>query len=265
MNIVAIDDEKLALQMLNASIKEVCPNDCLTLFSKPAELLEYAKENKPDIAFLDIKMRGITGIELAKKLKDIAPKVNIIFVTGYDEYTGDAMRIHASGYIYKPVTPEKIKAEISDLRNPVESTTDKILRVKCFGNFDVFTPDGEQIKFQRSKSKEAFAYLISREGSSCTVGEIAGILLESDDSDGDSRDKVYTRKILSSMMTSLREYGVEAAVTKKFNSVSVNKDCIDCDYYRFLQGDVSAVNSYHGEFMAQYSWSEFITGYLENR
>lgn len=55
------------------------------------------------------------------------------------------------------------------------------------------------------------------------------------------------------------------AVTKKFNSVSVNKDCIDCDYYRFLQGDVSAVNSYHGEFMAQYSWSEFITGYLENR
>ena len=65
-------------------------------FRKQSELLADAEENGCDIAFLDIHMRGMNGVELAKGLKQINPKMNIIFVTGYDEYTGDAMRLHAS-------------------------------------------------------------------------------------------------------------------------------------------------------------------------
>lgn len=83
-------------------------------------------------------MRGMTGVELAKKLKDAYPKINIIFVTGFDQYTGEAMKMHASGYIMKPVTAEKVKEEMENLRNPIEPLSDKLLRVQCFGNFDVF-------------------------------------------------------------------------------------------------------------------------------
>lgn len=75
--------------------------------SKVSEALTCMQENPCDIAFLDIRMRSMTGLELARKLKDIHPKINIIFVTGYDEYAGEAMRLHASGYIEKPVTEEK--------------------------------------------------------------------------------------------------------------------------------------------------------------
>ena len=72
------------------------------------------KNTPADIAFLDINMRGMTGVELAKKLKDLCPKINIIFVTGYEEYKGDAMDLRASGYILKPVTKEQIDKELTD-------------------------------------------------------------------------------------------------------------------------------------------------------
>ena len=103
MKILCVDDEPLALEMLTEAIEEAQPDADIKPFNKQSELLEEARQNGCDIAFLDIHMRGMNGVELAKKLKEINPKMNIIFVTGYDEYTGDAMRLRASGYVMKPV------------------------------------------------------------------------------------------------------------------------------------------------------------------
>jgi len=99
MNILAIDDNVLALEELVSSIKEACPDDEIHSFSKPSELLDYAKENECDIAFLDIEMWGMNGIELAQKLKEIHAKINIIFVTGYSKYALDSYTVKASDSI----------------------------------------------------------------------------------------------------------------------------------------------------------------------
>lgn len=255
MRILAADDEPLALEMLVDSIKEIQPDAEIHEFLKPSKLLEFAAETKCDIAFLDIHMRGMTGVELAKKLKEAYPKINIIFVTGFDQYTGEAMRMHASGYIMKPVTAEKVKEEMENLRNPIEPLSDKLLRVQCFGNFDVFTPDGTPVHFERSKSKEVFAYLIHRHGSSCTIKEIAAALFE--DEPYDSKQQAYLQKIISAMMKSLKAVKAENVVFKKYNSLSVNVNLVDCDYYRFEELDAGAVNSYMNEYMSQYYWAEF--------
>ena len=120
MKILCVDDEPLALEMLTEAIEEAQPDADIKPFHKQSELLEEARQNGCDIAFLDIHMRGMNGVELAKKLKEINPKMNIIFVTGYDEYTGDAMRLRASGYVMKPVTKEKLEEELRELRFPIE-------------------------------------------------------------------------------------------------------------------------------------------------
>ena len=112
MKILCIDDEPLALEMLEEAIQEAKPDADVKAFRKQSELLAEAQKNGCDIAFLDIHMRGMNGVELAKELKEINPKMNIIFVTGYDEYTGDAMRLRASGYVMKPVTKEKLEEEL---------------------------------------------------------------------------------------------------------------------------------------------------------
>lgn len=261
MRIFAADDEPLALEMLAGAIADAAPDARVETFLMPSALLEAAKASPADVAFLDIRMRGMTGLALAKCLKELSPKCNIIFVTGFEEYTGDAMALHASGYIRKPVTAQKVVAELSDLRHPIEPVGKALLRIRCFGNFDVYLPDGSTLRFERSKAKELLAYLVYRVGTSCSVKEIAAALFE--DGAYDKQQQGYVQKIISSMMQTLKSVHAGAIIVKTYNSLSIDMSLVDCDYYRFAALDAAAVNSYSGEFMSQYAWAEFAIGYLE--
>lgn len=255
MRILCVDDERLALQMLEQAVQKAKPDAEVLAFKYQDELIAEAEKNGCDVAFLDIHMRGMNGVEVAKQLKKINPKMNIIFVTGYSEYTGDSMRLHASGYIMKPVTKEKVEAELADLRFPIVPKNDALLRVQCFGNFDVFTPDGKPLHFERSKSKEVLAYLVHRHGSSCTKKELAAVLFE--DMPYDNKQQIYVQKIMSSLMKSLKAAGAEKVIEKSYNNIAVNVNLIDCDYYRFEELDGGAVNAFQNEYMSQYYWAEF--------
>ena len=256
MRILCVDDEPLMLQMLETAVREAKPDAEIVAFEYPDELLDDARENGGDIAFLDIHMSEMTGVELAGELKKVNPKMNIIFVTGFSEYAGDAMRLHASGYIMKPVTKEAVENELMDLRFPIIPKDNSLLRVQCFGNFDVFTPDGEHVHFERSRSKEIFAYLVHRHGSSCSTREIAAALFE--DEPYDKKQQSYLQTLIAAMIKSLKKVGAEKAVVKSYNALAVNVDVLDCDYYRFQELDAGAVNAYQNEYMSQYYWADFM-------
>ena len=139
MRILLVDDEELQLLRLTEAVKKALPADNVFLsYANPVLAWEENKETPVDIAFLDIDMPVINGILLAKKLKTVNPQVNVIFVTAYNEYALDAYKLHASGYVTKPVNLEKIQEELDGLRYPVEMKSTKKLQVKCFGNFEVF-------------------------------------------------------------------------------------------------------------------------------
>ena len=255
MRMLCVDDEPLMLIMLERAVKEAAPLDEVLSFRYQEDLLEEAKKNGCDVAFLDIHMRGMNGVELARELKTVNPKMNIIFVTGFSEYAGDAMKLHASGYIMKPVTTEEVKKELADLRFPMAPQKEALLRVQCFGNFDVFLPGGEHVRFERSKAKEIFAYLVHRNGSSCTIREIAAALFE--DEPYDKKQQNYMQQLTHALMKSLRAVGAEAVIVKDFNALAVNTEVLDCDYYRFKELDAGAVNAYQNEYMSQYYWADF--------
>ena len=261
MHIIAVDDEPLALGLLVHSIQEACPAAQISHFQSGQEALQFLESNHCDVAFLDIHMRGIDGLTLAKKIKELNPKGNLIFVTGYSEYTGDAFSMHASGYIIKPVSAEAIRAELEDLRHPVTILPNTLLRIHCFGNFEVFSTEGEPIKFSRTKAKELFAYLVYRKGSSCSTRELAAVLFE--DTEYSTKQMLYLQKIISSMMQTLRKHNAANVIHKTYNAIALNDEVVDCDYYRFLKMDVPSINTYTGEFMTQYSWAEFVAGYLD--
>ena len=256
MRILCLDDEELALRMLETCVREVKPDAEVEGFDDQDELLEAAEKSGCDVAFLDIHMRGMTGVEVAKRLKEINPKMNIIFVTGFSEYKGDAMDMKASGYIMKPVTKEEVAEELDNLRFPIIPKKNAKLRIQCFGNFDVFTPDGEHVRFERSKAKEVFAYLVHRHGSSCTLREIFAVIFE---------DEPYEKKLqnllqtyIYAMIKSLKEIGAEDVIVRSYNALAVNPDLLDCDFYRFKELDAGAVNAYECEYMNQYSWADFL-------
>ena len=256
MRILCLDDEPLALRMLEQAVRQSKPDADISAYLDQDELLEQTKQGGCDIAFLDIHMRGMNGVELAKKLKELHPKVNIIFVTGFSEYTGEAMGLHASGYIMKPVTKEKVDKELSDLRFPIVPKSDALLRVQCFGNFDVFLPGGEHVRFERSRSKEIFAYLVHRQGSSCSTKEIAAVLFE--DEPYDTRQQNYVQQLIHAMIKSLKAVGAEEAIVRSYNALAVDPNVLDCDYYRFKELDAGAVNSFQNEYMSQYYWADFL-------
>jgi two-component SAPR family response regulator len=262
MNIFAIDDNVLALEELVSSIKEACPNDEIHSFSKPSELLDFAKENPCNIAFLDIEMWGMDGIELAQKLKEIHDRINIVFVTGYSKYALDSYTVKASDYVMKPVTKETVKEALKNLRCPIKTEPDKRVRVQTFGNFEVFV-DENPVLFTRSKTKELLAYLVSRKGTLCSNNEIIAAIWENKN-DSPSLQSHY-RVLVADLITTLKSLNVENIIIRKWKQLAVVPGQISCDFYEMLDGNVKAANSYAGEFMAQYSWAEIDAAYLENK
>jgi len=262
MRILAADDERIPLELLTEAIREACPDAEIHGFRDPMELLDFAEGADADAAFLDIQMRGMTGLELARRLKDINHTINIIFVTGYSQYAGDAFGLRASGYVMKPPTKEKIEAELKNLRNPIGMPQpSQRLFAQCFGNFEVFA-DGKPLRFEYARSKEVLAYLIDRQGAAVNTGELCGALWENGESES---QRVQLRKYISDLHRTLEKAGVGEAFPKERNSFAIARNAFDCDYYRFLKGDAAAVNAYNGEYMAQYSWAEMTLGALEQK
>lgn len=254
MNIIAVDDEKLALETLVRSIKSAESKAVVYGFREPEDAVEFVKNNECAVAFLDIKMRLITGIELAKNLKEINPKLNIVFVTGFSDYTLEAFKLYASDYILKPATPEQIKLALSNLRNPVEEKAKNRVRIQCFGDFEVFV-DEKPLAFKRAKAKEIVAYLVDRAGASVTMGELMTALWDSGE-DTTSR-KSNLRNLVSEVKRAFESVGIYDIISKGRNTICIDKNMVDCDYYDFIKGVPYALNKYRGEYMSQYSWADY--------
>lgn len=160
----------------------------------------------------------------------------------------------------KPITPEDVKREVEHLQKPISKPKDKKLHVQCFGNFEVFY-EGKAVEFNRSKSKEVFAYLIHRNGAVVTTPDIAGIIWE-DGIFGLSRQK-QLQTIISDLRKSLSSLGFDDVIVKSKLGLTIDRSKVDCDLYNFVKGDVDAINSYLGEYMINYYWAEFTTDYLD--
>ena len=261
MNILAVDDEIHALKLLEKSISQVACGATLYICQDERGAIETAKKVKIDIAFLDIHMPEKNGIELAHELKLTNPQINIIFVTGFSEYMKQSIDLRASGYVFKPVTPEAIKTELDNLRNPIEWNSEKRIKILTFGNFDVFI-DGNPLKFERKQSKEILAYLVDKRGTSATYPELAAMLWE--DSEYDRTQQKNLQVYIASLVKTLNSVNVRDLILKNRQGILLNTKIVDCDYYRFLEGDTKVINSFTGQYMNAYSWAEFTTGYLDS-
>ena len=249
MKILCVDDEKLQLLRLERFVKEILTDEEVSSFMNPLDAMEAAKSIPFDIAFLDIQMPAVNGITIAKTLKTTNPKVNIIFVTAFDSFGLDAMKLRASGYISKPVTKEKIQAELDGLRFPVELPKAKRIQAKCFGNFELYY-DGTPIKFSYSKSKEVFAYLVDRAGASISLAELNAVLWEEDHSS-------YLRNLIVDIQNTLKSIGESDVFVKRHNECYINPELIDCDAYEYKRDNPDAIRMYSGEYMSQYPWALF--------
>ncbi len=116
--VIIVDDSKIILTGGMPVLEKALPNATITGFTKPSQALEYARQNRVALAFLDIEIGSASGIDLCNMLLEINPHTNIIFLTAYEEYSINAWKTEASGFLLKPITLESVRAELKKLRHP---------------------------------------------------------------------------------------------------------------------------------------------------
>ena len=252
---IAVDDEALMLGALVAAIEGSPDISSVSKFSDCEEALEFVKSNAVDVAFLDINMRGMGGLALAEKIIASRPNCKIVFCTGYEEYAIPAFKLHASGYLMKPISAEDVQGEIDNIKGLRQK--EKLLTVKCFGNFEVYAKE-EKLVFKRLKTKELFAFLVDRNGAGMTAKQICASLFP-DDSD-DSKNASYLRQLVLDLKNTLKSVGAENVLCHETPCYRIDTSLIKCDYVSFLE---TGKPEFRGEYMTQYSWAEDTCAMLE--
>ena len=261
MRILIVDDERMALEETADVVAGAIPAADIITADNYIDALGQMKKISPEVVLLDIEMPGMNGLELARKMMELKPTVNIIFVTAYTEYALEAFQVYASGYLTKPIWENDVKKAFANLRYPIE-TEEKLLRIQCFGNFEVFHNE-LPVHFGRSKAKELLAYLVELRGASANSGELCAVLWEDDGYEPAA--KHYLRNLVADLKKTLKNCDAEEVFIHTRNQFSIDARKVDCDYYRLMEGDPAAGIMYKGEFMKQYSWAENMIGEIEKK
>lgn len=282
MKIICVDDEKNALENFEYFAQNRDDISSVNFFLNPAIAVEYIKTNEVDVAFLDISMPVMSGLELTKELHKINPDIEIVFITGYTEYTLEAFKNKARAYLTKPYTGEELNEVLDLVSNLVKgkkfryhsehikkegnikppepilrtSTTKNIMPavfVRTFGNFDLLYK-GEVVEFKNAKSKELLAFLVDRRGGSITSRYIFTYLWE--DKEYNAVTSTYVRRATTALVSTLKDLGIEYIIKNSRNSKSVDVTKFECDYYDIMAGNDTYLFEYNGYYMNEYSWAE---------
>lgn len=261
MRVIAVDDEKLVLE----DIRDICENiefvESVELFSNPADAIEYTENNRVDVAFLDIEMPIMSGLELARKLNSINSAVKIIFVTGFKNYAYEAFGVNAVGYVLKPFSDDMILQQLEKLKRDDISDCEKTVFIKTFGYFDLFV-NGKSVAFSSTKAKELLALLVDRRGGSVSTENAVSLLWPG--REYNEAVQSLFRKVLRNLRNVLSQEGISEILVDARNQRSVDMSKFDCDLYRLIKSDSEALTQYTGEYMNGYAWAEPTKEYIDN-
>jgi DNA-binding LytR/AlgR family response regulator len=119
---VLADDERLMREQLRARLTEVWPELQIVAEAKNgSEAVSLVDEHRPDIVFLDIRMPGLTGVEAAKQIAQMAVADDellpeIVFITAYDQYAVEAFEQGVADYVLKPAERERLAVTVQRIR-----------------------------------------------------------------------------------------------------------------------------------------------------
>lgn len=135
------------------------------------------------------------------------------------------------------------------------------IKIITFGNFTILH-NQVVVKFQRKKSLELLAYLVSKKGSSVDSKELMNILWGERATSSEYGSSL--RNLIVDIKQSLKKLGIMDFFITEYNSFRINPSVVDCDYYNLLENKKDSKETFSGEFMSQFSWAEDTCAYLES-
>lgn len=161
-----VDDEALSVQRLHRLLAANSEIGTCHAFLNPREAYSFARENRIDVAFLDISMPEVDGMTLSSLLHALDESMHLVFVTGYSEYAVQAFDAHAVDYLLKPVTTARLSRTLDRIvrRNRANQVTAPAVEARLFGGLTIHGRgrDSQPIKLRSPKTEELFAYLVCK-------------------------------------------------------------------------------------------------------
>lgn len=179
MKVILVDDEQLALNYMEHQLRQVSQVEILGKFADPFEAKRFVLEKgaELDVVFLDIHLPEIDGIELAEQLLQDKPRLNVVFVTAYDEYAIKAFELNALDYVMKPVPKERLEITLRRIEERLdermkqeaprsEEGKKQRLNIRLFRQFRIESSNREslQVRWRTTKAQELFLYLLQHRG-----------------------------------------------------------------------------------------------------
>ena len=236
---VLVDDERPALDELAYLLKK---NSVAVIgsFQNTVGVLEFIAQKEPDLVFLDIELREMSGIDFGVNLQNRIENTAIIFVTAYSEYALEAFRAYPQDYITKPIDEERLQRTLRHLQETkvcrrAGGYKDK-LYIRCFGKFEI-TCGNNKVKFPTKKTRELLAYLLCNEGTIIYRNDLARILFGNED---EGRNANNLRVTLFRVKNALREAGIsqeQFLVREDFTLEIADGVCDILDFMRFVSNN----------------------------
>jgi two-component system, LytTR family, response regulator len=171
MKVILVDDEKSMLLIMRKMISNIAEIDVVGSFQSAGDAYRFIKENKVDMAFVDIIMPEESGLDFARRVTTEIVDIAIVFMTAHREFALEAFDVHAFDYIIKPISQARLEKSIQRAKQryiclqPVREDRNLTkLSVYCLGNMEVISKEGALVHFSSSKSCELLAYLIFKNG-----------------------------------------------------------------------------------------------------
>ncbi|WP_160645856.1 response regulator [Chengkuizengella marina] len=184
LKVMIVEDEQPILNLMKMVIDQNKHLSIVGCFNNPLEALNELQLLKPDVAFLDIEMPRMTGLELAKKILQVDEDIQIVFTTAYERYALEAFKVSAIDYILKPVTPEEIERVTKRLMknhrrlfiNKERSPQKQEESILCLGTLEMRGSENSIIKWPTRKTEELFAYFLIHSNQVISKWELTQLL-----------------------------------------------------------------------------------------
>ncbi len=252
MRAIVVDDEPIMIRYFLRESKDVAGIDLRESFTSGEEALEYARNHPIEVAFLDVEMPGISGIELAVKLREIRSDMLIVFISAYD-HVRDSNQIGADYYIMKPYDQETLEMMMERLELLAYRQKKKTY-MHMFGTFTV-VHDGKPVPL-RGKAKEILAFIATFRGKEVSNQEIYFTVWE--DKPYDNKEMTVYFHALRKLKKVLADNGLSDLLISSTRGQMLNVSMVDCDYYAWQDHAANKEEQFRGEFLRDYPWGELI-------
>lgn len=251
MRAIVVDDESIMIRQfmrLSAGIPDL---NVVAQFEDPGEAISYVMNNPIELAILDVHLPCMDGIKLAEKLREMQPKLLIVFISAYDEYVGRCNQIGGDYYILKPYKRKTLEKMMDNMRLLVRRCQ-KNIYIQMFGRFNVLV-DGKPIRMS-GKTKEILAIVASRAGKEVSNQEAYRTIWE---------DRTYTNenmKVYYNAVRRLKQILADASIGDLLIPTSrgqmLNMAICSGDYFSWIDNGRGKTEHFNGQFLPEYSWAE---------